>query len=66
MDRQGVTRRLALRLGLMTSAAAALLPRRSLAETLKQRLPWAAGAADRPDRIDARPGFLFFTADEAA
>jgi gluconate 2-dehydrogenase gamma chain len=65
MDRQGVTRRLALRLGLMTSAAAALLPRRSLAEALKQRLPWAPGAADRPGRIDARPGYLFFTADEA-
>jgi gluconate 2-dehydrogenase gamma chain len=66
MDRQGVTRRLALRLGLMTSAAAALLPRRSLADTLKQRLPWAAGAADRPDRIDTRPFYIFFTADEAA
>ena len=66
MERQKVTRRLALRLGLMTSAAAALLPRRSFADTLKQRLPWAAGAADRPDRTDTRPGYLFFTTDEAA
>jgi gluconate 2-dehydrogenase gamma chain len=66
MDRQGVTRRLALRLGLMASAAAALLPRRSLADTLKQRLPWVAGTADRPDGVDTRPFYLFFTADEAA
>src|SRR4051794_28308607 len=66
MERQKVSRRLALRLGLMTTAAAALLPRRSLADTLKQRLPWAAGAADRPARIDTRPFYLFFAADEAA
>jgi gluconate 2-dehydrogenase gamma chain len=62
---QSVTRRLALRLGLMASAAAALLPRHSLADTLKQRRPWAPGTADRPDRIDSRPGYVFFTADEA-
>jgi gluconate 2-dehydrogenase gamma chain len=66
MAHEGVTRRLALRLGLMASAATALLPGRLSAEALKQRLPWAPGAADRPDRIDTRPGYLFFTAAEAA
>ena len=34
--------------------------------TLRRRLPWAAGVADRPDRLDERPGYLFFTAEEAA
>jgi len=36
------------------------------AETLRQRLPWAPGAADRPESVDARPGYLFFTPEEAA
>lgn len=66
MVHDGVTRRLALRLGLMASSAAALLPTRLSAEELRQRLPWAPGTADRPDRTDTRPGYLFFTAAEAA
>jgi gluconate 2-dehydrogenase gamma chain len=50
----------------MVSAAAALLPRRALADDVRQRFPWAPGTADRPDRLDARPGYVFFTAAEAA
>jgi gluconate 2-dehydrogenase gamma chain len=46
------------------SAAAAAQP--AWAETLTRRLPWAPGVADRPDAPDVRPGYLFFSADEAA
>ena len=61
-----VTRRLALTLGALCSAAAAMVPRRGWAETIRQHLPWAPGAADRPDRLDTRPGYLFFSTAEAA
>jgi gluconate 2-dehydrogenase gamma chain len=29
-------------------------------------MPWAPGVADRPDTLDERPGYLFFTPAEAA
>jgi len=38
----------------------------AIAETIRQRLPWAADATDRPDRIDDRPGYVFFSPTEAA
>jgi len=66
MSRLGVTRRLALAWGTAFSAFTAMLPSRSLAETIRRRLPFAAGATDRPDRIDERPGYVFFTPAEAA
>jgi gluconate 2-dehydrogenase gamma chain len=49
-----------------TLAAALLAPRRALAETIRRRFPWAAGVADRPDRLDERSGYAFFTDAEAA
>jgi gluconate 2-dehydrogenase gamma chain len=66
MADRGVTRRLALTFGTALSAVAMALPRRALAESLRRRLPWGAGIADRPERIDDRPGYLFFDAGEAA
>jgi len=65
MTRDGVTRRLVLG---WTSAFSALLamPGRALGETIRRRLPWAAGRADRPDRIDDRPGYIFFNPAEAS
>ena len=66
MADRGLTRRLALTLGTALSAVAVALPRRALAESIRRRLPWGAGIADRPDRIDDRPGYLFFDAGEAA
>jgi gluconate 2-dehydrogenase gamma chain len=37
-----------------------------LAATVRRKLPWAAAQTDRPDRIDDRPGYVFFTPAEAA
>jgi gluconate 2-dehydrogenase gamma chain len=65
MEREGLSRRVALRMGAAISAAL-LAPRRALADTIRRRLPWAPGAADRPDRRDERPGYIFFDAGEAA
>jgi gluconate 2-dehydrogenase gamma chain len=62
----GVTRRLVLTWGAAVSTFLWALPGRALAETIRRRLPWAAGASDRPDRIDNRPGYIFFSAAEAA
>src|SRR5690242_2558328 len=66
MARGGVTRRLALAWSSAFSAFVALLPARAVADTIRRRLPWAAGATDRPDHIDNRPGYLFFEPAEAA
>ncbi|MDB5693129.1 MAG: gluconate 2-dehydrogenase subunit 3 family protein [Alphaproteobacteria bacterium] len=66
MARDGMSRRVALRLGAVLSAAALALPRSAFADTIRRRLPWGPAAADRPERIDARPGYLFFTDAEAA
>jgi len=66
MPNPPVTRRIALASGAALSAAAAARPHGAVAEALSRRLPWAAGIADRPDRLDERPGYLFFTAAEAA
>jgi gluconate 2-dehydrogenase gamma chain len=66
MTKQGVTRRVALIAGVAMSAMSWLLPGRALAETIRRRLPWAAGATDRPDRIDDRPGSSFLEPAEAA
>ena len=66
MTNYGVTRRVAMRLATAFSAVAAILPRAALAETIRRRLPWAAGLTDRPDRIDERPGYIFFKPEEAA
>jgi gluconate 2-dehydrogenase gamma chain len=65
MIRGGVTRRVALAWATAVSAFF-VAPRRALAETIRRRLPWAAGASDRPDRIDERPGYFFFSPAEAA
>jgi gluconate 2-dehydrogenase gamma chain len=66
MTHRGVTRRLALAWGSLFSTFVFALPKRAFSETFRNRLPWAAGAADRPERIDDRPGYLFFTSAEAA
>ena len=66
MGNQGVTRRLALRLGTAFSTIAWLLPTRALAETIRRRMPWAENTSDRPNRIDDRPGYIFLSAPEAA
>ncbi|HZZ35865.1 MAG TPA: gluconate 2-dehydrogenase subunit 3 family protein [Caulobacteraceae bacterium] len=60
-----ITRRSALISGAAASSAVALAPP-TIAETLNRRLPWAPGLADRPDRLDDRPGYIFFSAEEAA
>jgi gluconate 2-dehydrogenase gamma chain len=65
MRHVAITRRLAVTSAAAISAAAAVSPRPAAAETLNRRLPWAAGAADRPEQIDARPGYVFFAPDEA-
>ena len=65
MTKQGVTRRLALKLG-GAFAAFASLPARALAETIRRRMPWAADQSDRPERLDERPGYLFLAPAEAA
>jgi gluconate 2-dehydrogenase gamma chain len=66
MPDRGLTRRVLLSSGAALSALAAMLPGRALAETIRRRLPWAAGASDRPERIDERPGYVFFSPAEAA
>lgn len=66
MIRAGVTRRKALAWGSAFSTFLAALPRRAFGDPIRRRLPWAAGAADRPNSIDDRPGFIFFNAIEAA
>jgi gluconate 2-dehydrogenase gamma chain len=38
----------------------------AVADTLQLREPWSPVAADRPDAIDTRPGYLYFSAEEAA
>jgi len=59
-----LTRRRAIAAGSLTIGAA--VAGETAAETIRRRAPWAPGVADRPDEIDARPGYLFFTPDEAA
>jgi len=66
MTKHRVTRRVALVFGAAFSTMAWFLPGRAVAETIRRRLPWAAGATDRPDRLDDRPGYIFFNAEEAA
>jgi gluconate 2-dehydrogenase gamma chain len=58
-----VTRRRVLASG---AVASSLVAGGAAAETLRQRLPWAEDAADRPTSADTRPGWLFFAPDEAA
>ena len=58
-----VTRRRVLVSGAVASSVVA---GGAAAEILHQRLPWAQNAADRPQVADTRPGWLFFTPDEAA
>jgi gluconate 2-dehydrogenase gamma chain len=64
MARQRVSRRGVLGAGAGLSAAA--LASGSVAEQLHQRLPWAPSVTDRPEAADSRPGYLFFSPDEAA
>src|SRR5690348_136131 len=64
MIRVGVTRRLALACG--GASAFLLVSKRAVAETIRRRLPWASDSTDRPDRIDDRPGYLFFSPGESA
>jgi gluconate 2-dehydrogenase gamma chain len=66
MPERGITRRLLLSSGAALSALAAMLPGRALAETIRRKLPWAAGSSDRPEGIDDRPGYIFFRPAEAA
>jgi gluconate 2-dehydrogenase gamma chain len=65
MTDEGITRRLLLALGGALSALV-VLPGRALAETVRRKLPWAAGQTDRPARIDDRPGYIFLEPAEAA
>ena len=48
------------------AAAAGAVAADALADTLHLREPWSPVAADRPDAIDTRPGYLYFSAEEAA
>jgi gluconate 2-dehydrogenase gamma chain len=59
-----LTRRRAIAVGGVTIGAA--VAGETTAETVRQRAPWAPGVADRPDAVDTRPGYLFFTPPEAA
>ncbi|HEX5238171.1 MAG TPA: gluconate 2-dehydrogenase subunit 3 family protein [Sphingomicrobium sp.] len=52
--------------GAIISAIAWLFPARAIAERIGRRLPWAANATDRPDRLDERPGYIFLSPAEAA
>jgi gluconate 2-dehydrogenase gamma chain len=63
---QGISRRLAIMMGAASSALWSMFPVRGLAETIRRRLPWAAQVSDRPSHIDERPGYIFFSASEAA
>jgi hypothetical protein len=65
MTKQGVTRRLALKLSGAFGALAWLVPRRALAETIRRKLPWAADQSDRPERLDERAGYIFLTPAES-
>src|SRR6478672_6503589 len=60
MTKQGVTRRLALKLSGAFAALGWLVPTRALAETVRRRLPWGADQSDRPNRLDDTPGYRFF------
>ena len=66
VNRVGLTRRMALAWGTAISAFMAMFPHRAFAEAIRRKLPWAAGASDRPERIDDRPGYIFFNPVEAA
>lgn len=66
MAAHDLTRRLVMTIGAVVSALAAMAPIRAVAATIRQRLPWAPGVADRPERIDTRPGYIFLNSDEAA
>lgn len=61
-----VSRRFALLAGAGISAFFALRPVRAFGETIRRRLPWSSGLTDRPERPDERPGYIFFSASEAA
>jgi len=58
-----VTRRRALA---ATASAGLVVAGEAGAETIRQKAPWAADLADRPDQLDTRPGYIFFTPGEAA
>jgi gluconate 2-dehydrogenase gamma chain len=62
MTTHGVPRRLVLKLGAAFAALGGLIPRAGLAETIRRKLPWAA---DRSDRLDQRPGYVFLSPAEA-
>lgn len=66
MSSQGMSRRRTLLAGAAFSTHACVLPGNAFAETIRRRMAWAAGQSDRPQRIDARPGYLFLTPTEAA
>lgn len=66
MTKQGVTRRLALKLSGAFATLGWLVPARALGDTIRRKLPWAADQSDRPDRLDDRPGYLFLAPAEAA
>ena len=66
MTTHGVSRRVVLRLSAAVSSLAWLVPGRAFAETIRRRLPWAADQTDRPVQRDERPGYIFFSAPEAA
>jgi len=66
MTKQGVTRRLALKLSGAFAALGWLFDGRVIAETIRHKLPWAADQSDRPGRLDERPGYVFLAPAEAA
>jgi gluconate 2-dehydrogenase gamma chain len=61
--RSGVTRR-----GLLWAGGLAAIPLAPIGAYTYQAggMPWEAGKADHPRAVDPRPGYLFFTAEEAA
>ena len=61
-----VSRRVVLRFGAAVASLGSLVPARAFAEVVRRRLPWASDRTDRPDRVDERPGYLFFSPAEAA
>lgn len=60
-----VPRRVALKVGAAFSAFPWLLSGSAIAGTIRRRLPWAADATDRPNRIDELPGYIFLSPTEA-
>jgi gluconate 2-dehydrogenase gamma chain len=66
MTSEKISRRIALKISSAAFTISWLFPARAIAGTIRRRLPWAANATDRPNRIDERPGYIFLSPAEAA